>query len=674
MLRSFFWLIALFVAAIVAFSYGQITVHFNTPSVWRVWLFSLLGVTGMLSVFLFPRFEGRRSVLLAIWVPAALLRILLLPTVVSDDVSRYLFEGKLVRAGISPYVQTADADSLMQYRDDQWATINHKDKLTAYPPLAQLIFASIGFFSYQLMMFKLVFVLADLLVLGAILKLLGCRGISLSFSGFYALNPIVLIAYAGEGHFDSLMLAALLWGLCAYESGRKHWAVILASIATGIKWITLPLIPFFFGKRFWFGLLIAMVTLVLPGIFFWDSIPSLLQGLLVFGGKSHFNGPLYGFLLESVELPRFACSGIVLSVFSTVVFWRWIIRDYAPIDGHLRWILGTLIFVSPIVHFWYLAWILPLICLYPSLPWLTFSVTAGCYFFVWINANGSMGWGLNLWQQGLFWGPFVFSCVYEVLSTKGRILRPILRSKDVSSPSFAVVVPTLNAGQMLSAALESIRQQTVTVSEVIVVDAGSEDGTVEIAKAYALPMHILSSGRGRGMQIAAGIEAAKSDWVLVLHADAVLASNAIDCIQRVVGSDRKIIGGALGQRFMSESWKLLPIEVLNDLRALFTRTAFGDQVQFFHRKTTLNYRLMPKQPLMEDVESSWRIRELGGFAFLNQPCFVSHEKWHLSNWVKRVYSVLRIVLKYRWARLRGEKHAEVLSGQLYSEYYLIKKE
>ncbi len=663
------WLSLLCIAAVAAFAYGQVTTSFDTPSVWRIGLFSLLGITGLLSVFLFPQFKRDRSLLLAIWVPAVMLRLLLLPTAVSDDVVRYLFEGKLVRAGVSPYAQTADAESVVQYRDMHWEMMNHKDQPTAYPPLTQLIFAAIGAVSYHPLVYKLVFVLADLLTLGAILKLLARRGMSRAFSGFYALNPVVLVAFAGEGHFDSLLLVALMWGVYAYETGYKSWAVLLASIATGIKWVALPLIPFFIGKRLWTSVLIAVVTLVLPGIYFFDTIQSLLQGLFVFGGTRNFNGPLYAMLLDGANWPRSICNSVVLTVLVSIVLWRWIWRARAPLDAHLRWVIGTLLVVSPTVHFWYLTWIIPLICLRPSLPWLTFSITAGSYFFVWSNADEGPGWGLELWQQYLFWGPFAVACIYEIWSTRGRVLWPVVRLEDPSVPSVAVIIPTLNAGRTLQSALESIGRQTKAVSEVIVVDTGSTDDTVRLLEQCPLTIRRLSSERGRGVQIAAGIEAAESDWVLVLHADAVMYTGAVECILKSATGDRRIVGGALGQRFEGDSLKLLPIELLNDLRALFTRTAFGDQTQFFHRETALKYGLMPKQPLMEDVESSWRTRELGGFVFLNQPCRVSYDKWYSGGWLKRFLLVLRLVSNYCWARIRGRSHAEALSKKLYVEYY-----
>ena len=708
--RRWSWLGMLVVAAVAVFFYGQVTEAFDAPSWLRVVLFPVVGVAGTLSVFLFPQFKKRRSVVLAIWIPAIVLRLLLLPTAVSDDVSRYLFEGNLVREGISPYQHTADAAVLESYRDVHWQAMNHKDKPTAYPPLAELVFAVIGGVSYHTLTYKVVFVLADLLTLGALLQLLRRRGMSLAYSGLYALNPIVLVAYAGEAHFDSMMVAALVWAVCAVEAGRTKWVVVLVSVATGIKWITLPLIPFFAGKRLVVGGLISVGVLLLPALYFYDSLGMLLDALFAFGGTRSFNGLLYDCLLLGAGLPRAICSGIVVVLFAAIILWRWLWRERAPLDSHLRWILGALIVLSPTVHFWYLAWILPFVCLRPSLPWVTFSLTGGVYFCVWTNAD----WGLDLWQQCLFWGPFVLACVYELWSTKGRVVWPIYRRADgrrgfacvmpsgcedrfvdgrveedrvldgtlvvdlrsaQARPlrSVSVVIPTLNASAELPAALASIEGQSVAVAEVVIVDAGSVDETVEVAKGAALPVRVLTSARGRGVQIAAGIEAVQADWVLVLHADAELSPTAVESVLSAVSQNADVVGGALGQRFADGNPELLPIEVLNDLRGVFSRTAFGDQVQFFHRETALRYELMPKQSLMEDVESSWRTRECGGFLFLSEPCLVSHQKWDPKQWLTRFRLVMRIVSKYRFARLRGRRHAEALSEELYAEYYSVRK-
>jgi len=672
-IRFKLWLLLLGCSSLAAFGYSQVTPVFDAPDWRRISLFAAIGVTGLLMVFFTPAFMSWRRSVLGIWLPAVLLRVLLLPTAPSDDVNRYLWEGKLIQNGISPYTQRADDASIAEYRDSYWAAINHKDKPTAYPPISELAFAGVGAVVYHPLAYKVVFVLADLLTLAAVLCLLRARGLGLQYAGFYAFSPIVLISYAGEAHFDALMVMPLVWALWAYESGRVGLAVVLASLATGVKWVTLPLIPFFAGKRLWMGAVLSVATLLLPAVFFWSSLSALIDGLLQFGSTRSFNGPMYDVLFFGWDLPRAVCTRVVVVLLSVVIVWRWLMRDSAPLDSHIRWILGTLIVLSPTVHFWYIAWILPFVCLRPSLPWITFSVSACAYFYVWTNAATDVGWTLTAWQKKMFWLPFFIACNYELWSTRGVILWTRCRSSKHPDATVAVVIPTLNAAVDLPQALASITAQTRAVDEVIIVDAGSEDTTRSIASQAALPIQVLSSERGRGLQIATGIEASTADWVLVLHADALLASNAVACVLCAVERDSSVIGGALGQRFMETNIGLLPIELLNDMRALFTRTAFGDQVQFFHRATAVRYDLVPKQPLMEDVESSWRTRERGGFLFLGQDCPVSHQKWQREGWFRRVKLVLRLVALYRFARLRGRDQAEQLSRNLYRDYYPKRK-
>jgi hypothetical protein len=665
--RDLVWFSAVAIALGACFAYGYICESFSTPSYWRVGLFPVIGAAAVAMVFLTRPIHAFRTCLVWIWIPALLLRLALLPAAPSDDVNRYLWEGRLVASGISPYSHTADDEAWRHLRDEYWRQMNHKDQPTAYPPMTELLFGAVSSVAYHPFAFKVFFIFADLLTLAGVLVLLRQRGMALAYAGFYAFNPLVLISYAAEAHFDALMVAALVWALVAEGAGRSRWAVGLASVATGIKWVVLPLIPFFAGKRLVSGALLALAVWILPALCFWETLPQLWQGLLQYGSTRDFNGPIYEGL-RWFGWSRLLCSGLVAGAMAGVVLWRWLVRERASVDSHIRWILGALIVLSPTVHFWYIAWILPFVCLRPSLPWLTFSLTGGAYFFVWTNAAAGV-WDLQPWQQVVFWLPFGLACLYELWSTRGRVVWPARRAPAEADGTVAVVIPSLNVAERIGGALESIVAQQVPVAEVILVDAGSSDRTVEIAESFDLPIRILHSERGRGQQIAAGIEAATAEWVIVLHADAALQPESVAQVLAAARTQPDLIGGALGQRFEDAQAILLPIELLNDLRGLFTRTAFGDQAQFFHRATAQAHSLMPKQPLMEDVESSWRLRECGAFIFLNQPTRVCHRKWQAKDWLKRFALVLRLVARYRTARLQSRAAATALSERLYGEYY-----
>lgn len=679
--RVYLWLLVLVGVVLAAGLYASATPTFDAPSGARVVCFALIGLLCPLAVFLQPGLRGWRGHWWVIWVPALIVRVLLLPTAHSDDVNRYLWEGQLVAQGMSPYEATADAEQWVSQRDEYWEAMNHRDKPTAYPPVVLWLFAAVGALAYHPLAFKLAFVLADLFCLAVLLSLLRGRGLSPGYAVFYSLNPLILVAYAGEGHFDVWMIAALLGGLWLVERGWRGWALVAVALAASIKWVALPLLPFFlFGWRSPEGLrargpgrvvgaLLAAAVLVLPILAFAGGHPlGLFRALFEFGTTRSFNGPVHSTLWLGLGFSRGLATAVVALAFTTVLGWRWCLRDRVGLDAQIRWILGALVLLSPTVHFWYLAWLIPFVALRPTLPWMMLSISAGAYFWVWSNAaNGT--WELLTWQTMLFWLPFFIGLLYELWSTRGAVLRAACRPPV--GTRVAVVIPTLNAAAGLPQALASVRSQTEAADAVIVVDGGSTDATVGIvAGIQDFPTQFIESEPGRGQQIAAGIEAAsEADWVLVLHADAELRPDAIALLRRAVRAHPQAVGGALGQRFCSPLPELTLIEALNDFRAGFTRTAFGDQVQFFRRDVCLSDQLFPPQPLMEDVESSWRVRECGEFLYLAQPCRAGHGKWTRHGWCARVRLVMRLLGRYRLARLRGRDAAEQLSRRLYVEYY-----
>lgn len=679
--RPYLWLLLLVGVGLAVGFYSWSTPRFDAPGGARVLCFALIGLLCPLVMLFQPEVRGRRSCWWLIWLPALFVRILLLPTAPSDDVNRYLWEGKLVAQGMSPYEATADAESWIPQRDRYWEAMNHRDKPTAYPPVVLWLFAAVGSLAYHPLAYKLAFVLADLFCLGLLLSLLRGRGLSPGYATFYSLNPLILLAYAGEAHFDVWMIAALLGGLWLAERGWRGLALVPVALAASIKWIALPLLPFFiFGWRgpkglpargpgLMAGTLLAAAVLIVPVLAFAGSNPfGLLHALFEFGTTRSFNGPVHSTLWLGLELSRELSNLIVALAFAAVLSWRWHLRARVALDTQIRWILGALIVFSPTVHFWYLAWLIPFVALRPSLPWLMLSVSAGAYFWVWTNAANGY-WELQTWQMRVFWLPFFIGLLYELWSTRGSVLR-VPRSPPTGA-RVAVVVPTLNAAEGLPRALASLRAQTSPVDAVIAVDGGSTDTTKDIVAACAdLSLRMVQSEPGRGQQIAAGIEAAsEADWVLVLHADAELRPDAVALLRRAVQAHPQAIGGAFGQRFSSPLPELVLIEALNDFRAGFTRTAFGDQAQFFRRDVCLRQSLFPAQPLMEDVESSWRVRESGEFLFLGQPCRAGHGKWTRRGWCARVRLVMSLLGRYRMARLRGRAAAEQLSRSLYAEYY-----
>ncbi|MBU0677519.1 MAG: hypothetical protein KJ626_05325, partial [Verrucomicrobia bacterium] len=114
----------------------------------------------------------RRNLGLFIFGISIISRILIFGMDPSDDVYRYIWEGRVQNAGFSPYALSPDSDQLVHLRDDNWTRINHKDKTAIYPPGASLLFRGLARFTDNPYVFKAATVAADLLTVLFILMML----------------------------------------------------------------------------------------------------------------------------------------------------------------------------------------------------------------------------------------------------------------------------------------------------------------------------------------------------------------------------------------------------------------------------------------------------------------------------------------------------------------------
>ena len=175
----------------------------------------------------------------------------------------------------------------------------------------------------------------------------------------------------------------------------------------------------------------------------------------------------------------------------------------------------------------------------------------------------------------------------------------------------SVIIPTLNAAQGLATTLTALVPGVVNgvVRDVIIVDGGSEDSTLEIAEASGA--NIVRSERGRGHQLRAGAEAARSDWLLFLHADTMLEKGweeeARAFVERVDCGQRPEAAGAF--RFVLDDLGFLPraIETGVAWRCTLFRMPYGDQGLLVPRRLYNRIGGYGPLPLLEDVDINRRL-------------------------------------------------------------------
>lgn len=169
-----------------------------------------------------------------------------------------------------------------------------------------------------------------------------------------------------------------------------------------------------------------------------------------------------------------------------------------------------------------------------------------------------------------------------------------------SAGTVTAVIPTLNAASVLAAAIGALDGQ----AEVVVSDGGSTDGTPEVAR--GLDAAVVTGPRGRGQQIAAGIAAARSPWLLLLHADTRLAPGwtAAAAEHMRTGADR---AGYFRFALDSADPRARRLERAVAWRCRVLGLPYGDQGLLVAREVLDAVGGVRPLPLMEDVDLICRL-------------------------------------------------------------------
>lgn len=177
-------------------------------------------------------------------VLAAGLPMLVAPVALSDDVYRYLWDARVLRAGIDPYLYAPADPSLAFLRDALWREVNHPEVPTIYPPVAQGLFVVADVLGHAPWSPRLLMLAAHL----GLVPLLASRAPGWA-TGAWALNPLALEESALGGHLDVLVGGALLAGALALEVRRPARAVLALLVASGLKLVGVVLAPLLGRER-----------------------------------------------------------------------------------------------------------------------------------------------------------------------------------------------------------------------------------------------------------------------------------------------------------------------------------------------------------------------------------------------------------------------------------------
>jgi len=365
---------------------------------WFLKLVAVQIVIYLAAVWLSLRSRDSRPLLVLGLIFAALFRlsIIFYPPYLSDDIYRYVWDGRVQAAGINPYRYIPADESLAALRDEKiYPNINRRDYAhTMYPPVAEAAFLLITRFSESVTWMKAIMVGFEAIAVWALIQLLASFGFARQRVLIYAWHPLAVWEFAGSGHVDALAIAFIALTLLFRRKHGETLTGFLLACATCVKFFPAVLFPAVYLRRSWKMPLAFVATVFLAYLPYLSVGPLGVLGFLP--GYANERGMVSGdqfFLLtvmrrlSSADVP--ASAYLIFAAAVLGILSLWLMQDQLSDD--VRYLRNALIIASVFLvllapHFsWYFSWLILFLCFIPSIPVFYLTLASFLLYLTWLN-------------------------------------------------------------------------------------------------------------------------------------------------------------------------------------------------------------------------------------------------------------------------------------------------
>ena len=306
--------------------------------------------------------------------------VLISETPLSPDVFRFIWDGELITQGIHPYahlpvdlIENPDFN-FSPYLQEIYSQMTDlsKNNYSIYPTVNQVYFFITAFFTENkfaaIVIMRILILLTHITGFIYLLKLLEFLKIDKYTIFILALNPFVIIEFAGNLHFEAVMFSWLVIGIYFLLKNKWLLGAFFWSIAINVKLTPLLLLPFLFRylgikKSIQFYVATGVFTTLMLLVFLWPSmIANFMQSINLYFNNFEFNASIY-FLLKALFYPIYGWEtiyifGPLLSKIALVliVLLAFSIKKNNLPDLFLKMFLGYVVYLlfSTTVHPWYI--------------------------------------------------------------------------------------------------------------------------------------------------------------------------------------------------------------------------------------------------------------------------------------------------------------------------------
>lgn len=355
----------------------------------------------------------------------------------SDDVNRYIVEGRQVLAGQNPYViPPAEPEARSLVSEEVARSVNHPEMTAIYPPFALVTHAAIASISPSPAGFTHAALIATLAGLFLVLALLARARIHPAHVLAAAWNPVLPLFAVGEAHNDIFMAALLVVSLLLLAHGRLGSSVVAAACATLFKPFAVVVLPVVLNADRWRRWWVVPVLAIAAYAPFAGATWGVFQSLFAFGGEMHFHGALDPAvrLVVRATLPAGPVEpvvrGILIALLAAGLGWLWIRRGGAAAPTWTVRALAVVLLCSPTFHPWYFIAVVLLLPFARTWALPVWTASASIYWLhgVAIRANGI--WAETSWVTTIAHWPAILLMSWEAFGPirepreAGRMLLP----------------------------------------------------------------------------------------------------------------------------------------------------------------------------------------------------------------------------------------------------------
>jgi alpha-1,6-mannosyltransferase len=359
--------------------------------------------------------------LFAVLAVAALMRltVLLAPPYLSDDINRYVWDGRVEGAGINPYRYIPADPHLADLRDARiFPNINRADYApTIYPPVAEYLFFLGTRLSESLLAMKATMLAIELAGVLLLLRLLEDWHLPRERILIYVWHPLPLWEFAGSGHVDAAIVTFVALALWARRRQVAWLTGSALAAAALVKFFPAVLFPALYRRWDWkMPLAMAATVMVayLPFVGAGSSVLGFLPGYLHEEGLRSGAGFFLWNLGRSVPLLEHMGPALYLALAAAALLAVAAHSLFAAPDRYLASAMtlavATTVLMSP--HYpWYFAWIVPLVCFTPRASVLYLTVACTLLYFV---PGGAQLESARMPFEWAIYGPFAVLIAFEL--------------------------------------------------------------------------------------------------------------------------------------------------------------------------------------------------------------------------------------------------------------------